>query len=190
MNGTNKPVAQQRAVPAKAAPAGKKVSTNFLELVVASMANRLHKSKVGLMNETFNPLWNISSRQAQQVYDFARSGNFAQIQRLYDEIERCDPTFLVCTTRRCSAMSVLDWRVVESDERPMRSQLKKMGDAFDPQLIRQVTHKIYGFADAVGARRLNDLALLLNAGAKQGDDKAMEAGVRLVLGYYSECLEG
>lgn len=108
--------------------AAKPSSANFLELVVASMANRLHKSKTGLMNETFNPLWNISARQAQQVYDFARTGNFAQIQRLYDEIENSDPTFLVCTTRRCSAMSVLDWRIVASDERPIRSRIKQLGD--------------------------------------------------------------
>lgn len=66
--------------------------------------------------------------------------------------------------------------------------LKAMGDACDPTVIRQVTHNIYGFADAVGARRLNDYALLLNAAAKQGDQKAMTAGVRLVLGYYGECL--
>lgn len=69
-------------------------------------------------------------------------------------------------------------------------ELRKLGDDCDAQVIRQVTHKIYGFADAVGARRLNDYALLLNAGAKQGDAKAMAAGVRLVLGYYGECCEG
>lgn len=69
-------------------------------------------------------------------------------------------------------------------------ELRKLGDDYDAQAIRQVTHKIYGFAEAVGARRLNDYALLLNAGAKQGDVKAMEAGVRLVLGYYGECCEG
>jgi len=66
--------------------------------------------------------------------------------------------------------------------------LRAMGDRPDPQVIRQVTHKIYGFAESVGAERLHSYALLLNAGAKQGDVKAMEAGIRLVLELYGECL--
>lgn len=69
-------------------------------------------------------------------------------------------------------------------------ELKKMTDGPDPAVIRQVTHKIYGFADAVGATRLNDYAVLLNSAAKQGDPQAMNAGVRLVLELYGECLAG
>jgi hypothetical protein len=73
------------------------------------------------MHDTINPLWNISARQAQMIYDLARSGNYAQLCYLYNEIENCSPVFNVCVTRRCSAVSELDWQVVRSDERMNRN---------------------------------------------------------------------
>lgn len=81
---------------------------------------RLRKSPLALMNETFNPLWNMSGREAQLMFDYARSGNYAQLQYLYNEIERKDPTMLTCVTRRGAAISELDWKVVRSDERITR----------------------------------------------------------------------
>lgn len=85
-----------------------------IQRIAAEIKARLRKSPLGLMNETVNPLWNIDARQAQLIYDFARSGNYAQIQYLYDEIESKDPTLGVCVTRRTSAVAELNWRVVPS----------------------------------------------------------------------------
>ena len=81
---------------------------------------RLRKSAQALMNETWNPLWNLSGKDAQLIFDYARSGNYAQLQYLYNEIERRDPTLLTCVTRRGAAISELDWKVVRSDERLSR----------------------------------------------------------------------
>ena len=98
----------------------------FLQRIVAEANRRLHKNAVGLLNENINPLWNIDERRAQQIYDFARSGNYAQIQYLYNEIEERDPTLLVCVTRRTSAVAELDWRVVRSNERLNRRADKNL----------------------------------------------------------------
>lgn len=70
--------------------------------------------------EALNPLWNMDANRAQQMYDWARRGNYALLQMLYNEVENCDPTFLTCVTRRCSALSELDWKVVRSNERLTR----------------------------------------------------------------------
>lgn len=66
--------------------------------------------------------------------------------------------------------------------------LKSLGDPPDCAAIRAVTHKVYGFAQSVGAPTLNDAALLLNAAAKQGDPEACKAGIRLMLELYGNCL--
>ena len=97
-----------------------------LERIAEIAKHRLHKDSLGLMNETINPLWNIDERKAQMIYDWARSGNFAQVQYLYNEIEDKDPTLGVCVTRRTSAVAELDWRVVRSDQRLNRNVDKKL----------------------------------------------------------------
>ena len=66
--------------------------------------------------------------------------------------------------------------------------LKGLSNPPDCQVIRNVTHKVYGFAQSIGAPALNDVALLLNAAAKQGDPDACNAGIRLMLSLYGECL--
>ena len=93
----------------------------ILRSIVARMKTHLYKDTVGWLHDTINPLWNISSRQAQMIYDFARSGNYAQLEYLYNEIENCSPVFSVCVTRRCGALSELGWKVVRSDERLNRN---------------------------------------------------------------------
>lgn len=92
----------------------------FMRQIAARMKSHLYKDAVGWMHDTINPLWNISSRQAQMIYDFARSGNYAQIEYLYNEIENCSPVFSVCVTRRTGALSELGWKIVRSDERLTR----------------------------------------------------------------------
>ena len=83
----------------------------ILQRISAEAQKRMRKTNLGLMNETINPLWNIDAKQAQLIYDFARSGNYAQIQYLYEEIEQKDPTLGVCVTRRTSAVAELDWTI-------------------------------------------------------------------------------
>jgi phage gp29-like protein len=95
--------------------------SSFMQSLVARMRTHLRKSTVGWLHDTINPLWNISSRQAQMMYDFARSGNYAQLEYLYNEIENCSPVFNVCVTRRTGALSELGWKVVRSDERLNRN---------------------------------------------------------------------
>lgn len=65
--------------------------------------------------------------------------------------------------------------------------LRGLSSPPDMQVIRGVTHKMYGFAKTVGALELNDLSLLLNAAAKQNDQQACEAGIRAVSHLYAEC---
>ena len=96
-------------------------SSAFITKLSRMFSSRLRKSKLGLAQEQMNPLWNISARYAQLIYDYARSGNYAQIQYLYNEIEERDPTLNVCVTRRCSAVAELDWQVVRSDVRLNRN---------------------------------------------------------------------
>jgi len=67
-------------------------------------------------------------------------------------------------------------------------ELKALGTPPDYETIRRATHKIYGFAQTVGALELNDMALLLNAAAKLRDPEASAAGIRLVLDLYCSCL--
>lgn len=66
--------------------------------------------------------------------------------------------------------------------------LKGLTTPPDYTVIRGVTHKIYGFAQSIGAMELNDASLLLNAAAKQLDPDACAAGIRLVLQIYGDCL--
>ena len=113
-----------------AATGGKRENAQayVLERIAAIARQRLRKNALGLMNETINPLWNIDERKAQLVYDWARSGNYAQIQYLYGEIEDKDPTLGVCVTRRTSAVAELDWRVVRSDQRRDRNAEQSLAD--------------------------------------------------------------
>lgn len=108
--GVSLPVVGRKAAPVP----------SYLAEVVQRLSSHYYKSQVGWLHETINPLWNMSSRYAQMIYDYARSGNYAQLEYLYNEIENCDPTFSVCVSRRCSALSELDWQVVRSDERLTR----------------------------------------------------------------------
>ena len=100
--------------------------TILLQRIVAEAQKHFHKSAVGLMNENINPLWNIDERRAQQIFDFARSGNYAWLQYLYNEIEERDPTLLVCVTRRTSALAELDWRVVRANAKLYRNADESM----------------------------------------------------------------
>lgn len=62
--------------------------------------------------ERINPLMGLSIRQAQNIYDCARMGNYALLQFIYSEIEAADPVLMICVERRTSALAGLGWRAV------------------------------------------------------------------------------
>lgn len=148
MNGQ---VVKANPAPAKGAKNVSRDNSAYLKFVVSNLVKHLHKSKVGLMHETFNPLWNINSRQAQMIYDYARSGNYAQLQYIYNEIENCDATLNVCVTRRCSALSELDWRVVRSDDRLFKRDKKVEENLAQEQIefLESAIAKIDNLPDAL-----------------------------------------
>ena len=122
--------------------------TILLQRIVAEAQKHFHKSAVGLMNENINPLWNIDERRAQQIFDFARSGNYAWLQYLYNEIEERDPTLLVCVTRRTSALAELDWRVVRANTKLYRNADESMVKE-QIQCVEEAVAKIDNLPDAL-----------------------------------------
>lgn len=69
------------------------------------------KSEYGIWAETLNPLRGLTAPRAQDIFDRARRGLYAELTYLYNEIEAADPTLLVCTERREGATALADWRV-------------------------------------------------------------------------------
>lgn len=61
--------------------------------------------------EITNPLTGLSLRQAQNIFDSARRGNYARIQYIYNEIEQSDHTLLTCVERRSAALAGLGWKI-------------------------------------------------------------------------------
>lgn len=57
-----------------------------------------------------NPLRGMTVQRAINLYDAARYGDTTELQWLYDELERADPTLMVCSERRSGAVSLLDWK--------------------------------------------------------------------------------
>ena len=79
--------------------------------------------------ERQNPLTRLSMRAAQQIYDTARNGNYARLQYIYAEIEKTDPTLLICVERRLSALGGLGWRVITTDDTPLaKAQKERLQD--------------------------------------------------------------
>ena len=82
--------------------------------------------------ERQNPLTRLSMRTAQQIYDTARNGNYARLQYIYAEIEKTDPTLLICVERRLSALGGLGWRVITTDDTPLaKAQKERLQDLLE-----------------------------------------------------------
>lgn len=122
--------------------------TILLQRIVAEAQRHFHKSAVGLMNENINPLWNIDERRVQMIFDYARSGNYAWLQYIYNEIEERDPTLLVCVTRRTSALAELDWRVVRANSKLYRDADEGLVKE-QIQCIEEAVAKIDNLPDAL-----------------------------------------
>ncbi len=92
------------------------------------VASRLIESADDLQNwiEGTNPLRGLSLRQAQDIYDMARRGNTVRLQWIYQEIEKTDPTLMICAEKRGAALVELDWCIRQRPQNRTR--------AFDPGL--------------------------------------------------------
>lgn len=71
------------------------------------------KSDYGVWAETINPLRNLTTQRAADIFDRARRGVYAELAWLYQEIEAADPTLLICTERRESVIESAEWRIVK-----------------------------------------------------------------------------
>lgn len=120
----------------------------FLARVVGAVARKYLKSRHDFAIETMNPLYGMTADRAQMIFNQARSGNYAQLQFLYNEIERTDPTLLVCVSRRAAALSELDWKVVRSDERLNRNADHGLVNA-QIQFLEEKMAKIENLPEAV-----------------------------------------
>ena len=120
----------------------------ILGRIKAMFAKRLRKSEQSFALESLNPLWNMTAHEAQSIFDYARRGNYARLQYLYNEIEGKDPTLLTCVQRRASAISELDWRVVRSDQRLNRNIEQSLIDE-QIECVETAIAKIENFPDAV-----------------------------------------
>jgi phage gp29-like protein len=71
--------------------------------------------------ETTNPLRGMTASRMQALYDASRNGDTVHLQWLYNEIEKSDPTLLICASRRRGALASLDWSVKTRSENRMRN---------------------------------------------------------------------
>ena len=62
--------------------------------------------------ERIDPLWHLSVWEARMIFNQSRSGNFARLQYLYNEIEKAYDTLMMCVERRASSLACLGWRAV------------------------------------------------------------------------------
>ncbi len=70
------------------------------------------KSDYGVWAETVNPLRGLTASRAQDIFDRARRGIYAELAYIYQEIEAADPTLFICCERREASTGAADWRVV------------------------------------------------------------------------------
>ena len=78
--------------------------------------------------ETVNPLRGMTAQRMQNLYDASRNGDTVHLQWLYNEIEKFDPTLLICSQRRRGALASLDWTVKTRSERRARGFDAKLAE--------------------------------------------------------------
>lgn len=61
--------------------------------------------------DTVNPIRGLSISSAKNIFDTARRNGSALLQKIYAEIEDCDPTLMTCVDRRAAAISGIGWQV-------------------------------------------------------------------------------
>lgn len=107
--------------------------------------------------ETVNPLRGMTSQRMQNLYDASRAGDTVHLQWLYQEIEKVDPTLLICQQRRTGALASLDWHVSTRNRKRTRGFDEKLaqeqadclelafGDADQANFNDAVEHLARGF---------------------------------------------
>ena len=83
--------------------------------------------------DTVNPIRGLSISQAKSIFDCARKNGSALLQKIYDEIENCDPTLMTCVDRRAAAISGIGWQVVaraSAKDQALADQQRLAVDAF------------------------------------------------------------
>lgn len=107
--------------------------------------------------ETVNPLRGMTSQRMQNLYDASRAGDTVHLQWLYQEIEKVDPTLLICQQRRTGALASLDWHISTRNKKRTRSFDEKLaqeqadclelafGDADQANFNEAVEHLARGF---------------------------------------------
>lgn len=78
--------------------------------------------------ETTNPLRGMTASRMQALYDASRNGDTVHLQWLYNEIEKSDPTLLICASRRRGALASLDWSIKTRSEGRSRHYDKGLAD--------------------------------------------------------------
>lgn len=78
--------------------------------------------------EATNPLRGMTVQRAVNLFDAARLGDTTELQWLYNELERVDPTLLVCSDRRAGAVATLDWQVKVRTEKRTRGFDKTLAE--------------------------------------------------------------
>ena len=61
--------------------------------------------------DTVNPIRGLSISAAKSIFDSARKNGSALLQKIYAEIEDCDPTLMTCVDRRAAAIAGIGWQV-------------------------------------------------------------------------------
>lgn len=120
----------------------------LISRIAKAVMSKYRKSERNLGIERMDPLYGMTADRAQQIFNQARSGNYAQLQFLYNEIERTDPTLLVCVSRRSAALSELDWKVVQSSERLNRNADQVLVKE-QVEFLETAVARIENFPDAV-----------------------------------------
>lgn len=107
--------------------------------------------------ETVNPLRGMTSQRMQNLYDASRAGDTVHLQWLYQEIEKVDPTLLICQQRRTGALASLDWHISTRNKKRTRGFDEKLaqeqadclelafGDADQANFNDAVEHLARGF---------------------------------------------
>lgn len=94
--------------------------------------------------ETVNPLKNMTASRMQNLFDASRDGDTVHLQWLYNEIEKIDPTLLICQQRRRGALASLDWNIATRNPRRTRG--------FDKTLAQEQAATLeLAFGEADGA---------------------------------------
>ena len=75
------------------------------------MSARLKKDDGQAWLERSNPLQGLSIRDAQAIFDAARSGDTQRLHWLFQEVEAANPVLLTCVERRAAALAGLSWKV-------------------------------------------------------------------------------